>query len=70
MICLAHVMTSLHGISCRYSNVELEDFWRWFLKVVPSDLRSFEELGTKNLMNGSCAWWVSGPGLFNHLGLW
>ena len=22
------------------------------------------------LMNGSCAWWVSGPSLFNHLGLW
>ena len=22
------------------------------------------------LMNGSCAWWVNEPGLFNHPGLW
>jgi hypothetical protein len=22
------------------------------------------------LMNGSCAWWVNEPGLFDHPGLW
>jgi hypothetical protein len=26
--------------------------------------------GSKSLMNGSCAWWVSGSSLFNHLDLW
>jgi hypothetical protein len=43
----------------------LNRIWLLFLAAT-----RFEEVRFKDLMNGSCAWWVSGSGLFSHPDAW